>query len=151
MQIRRKTAAGSGSLPVVQLVVRQLPYYGLVRPVHESWVAVSARSIQGAAVGRIRYLLSPIFDRIYIDELHIEPEFHRQGYATSLLVQIVKACSTAGHRLPITALHEFGSASPFWDALRAGRIPGLNVTRDVRASEWEAEKWRWQAILIASA
>jgi hypothetical protein len=68
-----------------------------------------------------------------------------------LLRAIAKACSTNGHVLHVTPLHEVFGSSSFWAGLRAGQAPGLIVTQDIRVSEMDAEARRWKAVLIAGA
>ena len=137
-------------LPAVELTVTAERTYGSFVAPH-LWVTVMAHAHGGAMVGCVGYGLSPIFDRIYVDGLHIEPEFRCRGYAGSLLRAIVKACSTNGHSIPITALYEVFASSSFWAGLRAGLVPGLTVTQDVRVSEMDAEASRWKAVLIAAS
>lgn len=111
------------------------------------WQKAIGRTTEGSQmVCRVEFGVSPIFDRIYVDGLHVEPEYRRNGYATNLLLEIVDsvARSTNGRRLPITALREVWPSRPFWNALRLGQKPGLEVTRDIRIAEMSDEAKRWQ-------
>ena len=137
-------------LPAVELIVTEQRIHGSFVAPHP-WVNVAARSAGGDTIGRVGYGLSPIFDRIYVDGLHVEPEFRRRGYASSLLRAIVDVCSTNGHALPVTPLHEVFGSSSFWAGLRAGQVQGLVVTQDIRVSEMDAEARRWKAVLIAAS
>ena len=137
-------------LPAVDLLITEQRIHGSFVAPHP-WIAVAGRSMDGAIVGRVSYGLSPIFDRIYVDGLHIEPEFRRRGYASSLLREVVRACSTNGYAIPITALHEVFVSAAFWVGLRAGQASGVTVTQDVRVSEMDAEARRWRAVLIAAS
>lgn len=115
------------------------------------WQKAIGRDAEGSQiVCRAGFGVSPIFDRIYVDGLHVEPEYRREGYATSLLREIVDsvARSNNGKRLPITALCEVWSSQSFWNALRSGRKPGLEVTGDIRVAEMHDEARRWQTATV---
>jgi GNAT superfamily N-acetyltransferase len=115
------------------------------------WQRAIGRTAEGAQiVCRVEFGVSPIFDRIYVDGLHVEPEYRRKGYATSLLLEIVDsvARSNNSRRLPITALCEVWSSRSFWNALRSGQKPGLEVTRDIRVAEMPDEAKRWQPVPV---
>lgn len=109
-----------------------------------SWVNVQClRPNDSTVIGRVNFGLSPLSDRIYVDGLFIEPAFRGMGYARSMLLALARHCSGDGALIPITALHEVWASSSFWNELRAGAVPGLSVTMDVRCSEMDAEKERW--------
>jgi GNAT superfamily N-acetyltransferase len=137
-------------LPAIELIVNNRFVFGSFVAPHP-WTYVKARALEGPVVGWVGYGLSPLFDRIYVDDLYIEPEFRRVGYASSLLLAVTKACSTNGNVIPLTALHEVDASVRFWNRLRSGTVPGLVVTRDVRRTEMKAESRRWIAALVASA
>lgn len=96
-------------------------------------------------VCRVGFGVSPLLDRIYVDGLEVNEAYRRRGYASALLNALVEATSPPQTRLAITALHEVWSSNGFWEALRAGAVPGLQVTQDVRASEMDHEAQRWRA------
>lgn len=95
-------------------------------------------------VCRVGFGVSPLRDRIYVDGLAVAEPYRRQGYASALLKTMVDRMSPQGQRLPVTALHEVWASNGFWSALREGAVPGLVVTRDVRASEMAEEARRWR-------
>lgn len=97
-----------------------------------------------APICRVRFGVSPLMDRIYVDGLLVYESYRRQGYARALLAQLVDNWSPSDKRLPVTALYELWSSTSFWDALRAGAVPGLVVTRDLRVQEMADEARRWR-------
>lgn len=118
------------------------------------WQKAIGRATEGSqTVCRVGFGVSPIFDRIYVDGLHVEPEYRRKGYATSLLLEIVDSVARSNHskRLPITALHEVWTSQLFWNALRSGRTPGLEVTSDIRVAEMHDEAKRWQTVVTQTS
>lgn len=94
----------------------------------------------------VRFGVSPLHDRIYVDGLQVKPEYQRRGFATSLLLALATQASPTGAPLPITALRETRAAGGFWDKLRQRKIHGLAVTGDVRDSEMSDEAKRWTEI-----
>lgn len=109
------------------------------------WRRVNAETPEGELVGRVSYGISPLRDRIYVDGLHVEDHYRREGYGTSILTAVANACAADDKRIPMTALHETYASQNFWTKMRKGAAPGLTVTRDVRASEMADEAKRWGA------
>ena len=111
------------------------------------WLRVLGR-VEGCQqiICRVGFGVSPNNDRVYVDGLHVEREYRRKGFATSLLLAIVDTVSSSinGKKVPITALNEVHGSSAFWCSLRDGRVPGLTVTTDVRVGEMSDEASRWQ-------
>lgn len=125
------------------------------RAVHQStfvapnpWMRARGFLASGEVVCRLEFGISPINDRIYIDDLRVEASHRRQGYATALVVAVAEMHRSAGQLLSITALHETWDGLEFWGSLRRGRVAGLRVTKDVRISEMHAERQRWKVALM---
>lgn len=119
----------------------------------EPWQrAVGCSPGRPEVVCRVGFGISPLYDRIYMDGLEVDEAYRRKGYASALLTAVVDRVSPPGVRLPVTALHEVSASGAFWSALRAGAVPGLVVTKDVRVSEMdqEARRWRAQADVVVS-
>lgn len=134
-------------LPVLNVEVQlAVPQCTFVAP--NPWMRACVRLTSGEAVCRLGFGVSPINDRIYIDGLSVEASHRRRGYATALVFAVAFMHRSAGRLLPITALHEALDGHAFWDALRAGRVAGLQVTKDVRASEVNGERQRWTVALM---
>lgn len=93
----------------------------------------------------VSYGVSPLLDRVYVDELKVHEDYQRQGLARALLLQVAERASPPGRTLPVTPLCELWTSSDFWAALRAGAVPGLIVTRDVRAGDMAEEQRRWRS------
>ncbi|MFC3282012.1 GNAT family N-acetyltransferase [Litchfieldella rifensis] len=89
----------------------------------------------GTSVGIASYGVSPIFDRVYVFGLDIDPEFRRQGYGLAFLWHL--ACR---HRLPISPVKELQPAKQFWNAARRMGEAGLVVLPE---SDMDDEKERW--------
>jgi GNAT superfamily N-acetyltransferase len=137
-------------LPLVDIRIKGEFLYGSFVAPHP-WIAVQClRPEDSAVLGHVSYGVSPIFDRIYVDGLFIEPQFRGQGFARSLLLAVAQQASGDGPVLPITALHEVGTSLSFWNKLRMGAVQGLSVTMDIRLSEMNAERQRWSTISDSS-
>lgn len=148
-RIRRRSIARTASLPPVTLCVLERPGLGsFVDP--NPWFDVAMFASNGERVGRVGYGVSPLFECVYVDGLHIEPQFRDQGYASSVLLTISQQCAAGGQPLPITAMHEVGTSLGFWGKLRLGCVPGLTVTMDIRTGDHEPLRRRWRAALFAS-
>lgn len=94
---------------------------------------------------RVGFGVSPLLDRVYVDGLEVDERYRRKGYASALLKALVDKVSPPATALQVTPLHEVWAAHEFWSSLRAGAVPGLVVTTDVRASQMEQEAQRWRA------
>jgi GNAT superfamily N-acetyltransferase len=130
-------------LPIIQLTVKEEPFgSSFVAP--NPWFSASAMVASGQWVARLSFGVSPLWDRIYVDGLHVESAFRGRNYASSLLMAIAKLNGVNGVLLPITALHEVESSWAFWDRLRQGSTPGLTVTMGVEVSEMDDEARRWK-------
>lgn len=92
--------------------------------------------------------VSPLQDRIYVDCLWVHEPFRREGYASALLLGLTERVSPSEDRLAITALHEVQTSRGFWVSLRAGLVPGLTVTFDLRVPEMAQEAKRWREPLV---
>lgn len=104
---------------------------------------------QSEAICRVGFGVSPLLDRIYVDGLEVDARYRRKGYASALLKALVDKVSPPAKPLRITPLHEVWAAHEFWSSLRAGAVPGLVVTTDVRVSEMDEEAQRWRAQPVA--
>ena len=140
--------------PRSQLPHRQLPQLDLHKVGGEylrsfvapnPWIYLEGR-LPGSdtVVALVQYGISPLNDRIYVDDLKVAPAYRKQGYARSMLQTLSILCQTPGYPLmPVTPLHEAESAWSYWDDLRADNIPHLGVTREVAICEMDGEKQRW--------
>ena len=131
-------------LPLVELVqTGNFTNGSFVFP--NAWYSIQAQKPGGQVVGHVRYGVSPLNDRIYVDGLSVEREFWKSGYASSMLLAVVVQCSPAGNLMPLTPLHEVFASNGFWHKLRKGAIAGLVVTQDLRSgSEMDEEAKRWR-------
>jgi hypothetical protein len=148
-KICRPPIMRTASLPLVTLRVLERPGLGsFVDP--NPWFDVAVFASKGEQVGRVGFGVSPLFECVYVDGLHIESQFRDQGYASSVLLTISRQCAAGGQPLPITAMHEVGTSLGFWGKLRLGYVPGLTVTMDIRTGDHEPLRRRWRAALFAS-
>ncbi|MBS0380709.1 MAG: GNAT family N-acetyltransferase [Proteobacteria bacterium] len=100
---------------------------------------------QGQSVGRARYAISPLNDKVYVYELKIKRVHRRRGYGTAFLAYLANT-----NALSITPIHETHEETAFWNAARRLRAAGVTVTRDLRVGEMDAEAQRWQHLQPAS-
>lgn len=133
------------TLPAVTLIeVGRFTSGSFVEP--NPWLCCKAVAADGQHIGRVNFGVSPLGDRVYVDNLAVDADFQRKGYATSILLAVVRDSSPPSGTLPVTALHEVWASNGFWSKLRAGGVSGLTVTQDVRASEMCKEAERWKAL-----
>ena len=128
---------------VISQLRKQLPS-SYVAP--NPWIYAECFDQESAVrIARVDYGISPLRDRIYIGMIEVERSYWRQGYASSILLSIARQCSDPGQLMPITGLHEWETAAPFWDTLRRGHVQGLEVTMSVIGeSERAADRQRWK-------
>lgn len=132
-------------LPEIRLQVQERPgMASFVKP-HPWMQALAYHPLTGALIARTGYGVAPSYDRLYIGDLQVEPALRRQGYATALLAAISDHVAAEHGRLPMTPLHETGSARAFWDHMRQLAPKSLPVTHDLRGSEVDEERMRWAA------
>lgn len=113
--------------------------------------AIGRRPGDGVKVCSLTFGISPLNDRIYVDGVEVEEARRRMGYGSALLLAVARANAVDGSPLPITALCELWASNDFWTALRASKVPGLTVTRDLRPAEMDAETARWRTATRLSA
>lgn len=138
-----KASSARQLLPVRLIATDEFTDGSFVAP--NPWRRFNAETPEGELVGRVSYGISPLRDRLYVDGLHVEDHHRREGYGTSILAAVAKACAVDDKRIPMTALHETCAAQQFWTKMRKGAVPGLTVTRDVRVSEMADEAKRWKS------
>lgn len=143
-RLRTSVRRRSASLPALDVIVEVAFEQGsFVAP--QPWQRAIGRLPAGQkVVCQVGFGVSPLCDRIYVDGLAVAEPYRRQGYASALLKAVVDRMSPQSQKLPVTALHEVWASTGFWSALREGAVPGLVVTRDVRASEMAEEARRWR-------
>lgn len=134
----------SKPLPELKLVVQQAFVNGsFVAP--NAWYRAEGWIPGGVSrVCKLSFGVSPLLDRIYVDELAVKAGHLRKGYASAILLAVAQHASPAGTLLPVTALHELWTSHGFWDRLRQGRVPGLMLTQDLRVGDMEKEARRWK-------
>lgn len=98
-------------------------------------------------VGEICYGVSPLLDRVYIDDLVITQASKRRGLGQAALWQLW--CT---HRLPLTPLSQALGSGLFWATVRRRfSAAGATITQDLRNEEQDAEQLRWQNLIPESA
>lgn len=136
-------------LPVVTACCNSTDTNLFVSP--NPWLQLYFHNEDGIIVGSVGVGLSPPGDRIYVDGLYVKDYLQRQGYGSSILLAVTDYFpSNSKKRIPVTPLHEVGSARDFWRYVREGGVKGLKVTQDVRVSEMPAEKMRWAALAASN-
>lgn len=88
-------------------------------------------------LGWVSYPVSPLKDRLYVYDIHVETPYRRRGYGLAVLTELA-----ARHAVPITPVTEVGSASRFWEAMRLARA--LRVTAALTFEGFLIECGRWQ-------
>ena len=94
-------------------------------------------------IGTICYALSPLGDRLYVDNIRIAERYKRSGYGLANLWSLHQA-----HRLPIVPVQILDSdeAQAFWKkAKRVLVSAGGAVDAEMRRSQVEDERLRWWA------
>ncbi|OAS07811.1 hypothetical protein AYO08_10620 [Pseudomonas putida] len=98
-------------------------------------------------VGEICYGVSPLRDRVYIDDLVINQASKRRGLGQAALWQLWRT-----HRLPLTPLSQALGSGLFWATVRRRfSAAGATITQDLRNEEQDAEQLRWQNLVPESA
>ncbi len=99
----------------------------------------AAVDFSGQTVGWISYGISPLKDRVYINDFHISPAHQRHGLGIAALWRLWQF-----HRVSLTPLHEVGSSVGFWEkARRRFAGAGVELTKDVRTGDQSREQERW--------
>jgi hypothetical protein len=102
---------------------------------------------EGQTVGEICYGVSPLRDRLYIDELAVAKPWTGRGFAQAALWQVWRA-----HQLPLTPLMQRMDSLLFWATVRRRfAAAGVTLTQDLRNEELDAEQQRWQHLVPESA
>ncbi len=97
----------------------------------------------GQWVGWVDYGLNPLGDRLYINEIEIEPEHRRQGIALGVLWRLFQQ-----HPVPIVPIHQRGDSYAFWDRARARfAAAGGLIEEQLRACQLDEAKQRWQHLV----
>lgn len=139
----------SGPLPPIEItVVERFLQHSFVYP--NPWCEASGCTPGNKEmICRVGFGVSPLADRVYVSDLHVDELHRRRGYATALLAEVARYAGK-GIPLAVTPLHESIAAHRFWTVLRAEARDGLIVTRDVRVSEMESEQQRWRGVMLPS-
>ncbi|OZO01365.1 GNAT family N-acetyltransferase [Pseudomonas sp. IB20] len=99
--------------------------------------------VNGVAVGEVDYGINPLGDRLYINEIEVEPEHRRRGIALSVLWLLFQH-----HQLPIVPLHQRGDSFAFWSMARERlNAVGALIEDQIRTCELDAAKQRWQHLV----
>ncbi|RMV31627.1 hypothetical protein ALP12_200149 [Pseudomonas savastanoi pv. phaseolicola] len=104
---------------------------------------VARLEVEGKRVGRIDYCINPLCDRLYIDEIKVEEDYRRRGFALSALWQLWQQ-----HHLPIVPLYQLGTSGGFWHKARTRfAAAGAVIGDEIRSMEMSAEMDRWQHLV----
>ncbi|WP_299204291.1 GNAT family N-acetyltransferase [uncultured Amphritea sp.] len=124
-------------LPVISLSVSDNYYKAFTspNPDHNARIYNAAEVL----VGKTTFAVSPLYDRVYLFDIEVIPEYRRQGYATAVLRYL-----TGTYNHPITAIKELYGASDFWASARRLKEVGIIVTEPLSCSEMDHEAARWQ-------
>ncbi|RMN08416.1 MULTISPECIES: GNAT family N-acetyltransferase [Pseudomonas syringae group] len=103
--------------------------------------------VDGQRVGHVDYGINPLGDRVYIDEIDIEPNHQRQGLGLGVLWHLWLA-----HQVPIVPLYQYGNSSSFWSlARRRFSAAGAVIEDQLRTDEeMDVAKQRWQHLIPES-
>ena len=98
-------------------------------------------------VGEICYGISPLRDRLYINELEVTRSWTRRGFAQAALWQL-----WCVHQLPLTPLSQTIRSGLFWATVRRRfAAAGVTLTQDLRNEELDTEQRRWEHLVPESA
>lgn len=89
-------------------------------------------------VGTATYAISPLFDKLFLYEIKIEHSSQRRGYGFAFLYHLHRL-----YGLPIIPIHEWHTASGFWNAARRLSCIGLFVTPSMSISDLDEERKQW--------
>lgn len=107
---------------------------------------VAGIEVDGQRVGKVDFGINPLNDRVYIYDLTIAGDYRRRGLATATLWRLWST-----HQVPLVPLHEVGTAVGFWSKARKRfAAAGVDLQRDIRTADQEAEKRRWQHLVPES-
>lgn len=100
--------------------------------------------VQGQHLGYVDYGISPLNDRLYINNLQIHPEHQRQGLGLATLWVLYRT-----YQKPIVPLHQYTSSYLFWTAARKRlAAAGAPVKPELHSfTAMYAEQTRWQHLL----
>ncbi|MBF8791551.1 N-acetyltransferase [Pseudomonas monteilii] len=102
---------------------------------------------QAQTVGEICYAVSPLRDRLYIDELAVAKPWTGRGFAQAALWRLWRV-----HQVPLTPLMQRMDSLLFRATVRRRfAAAGVTLTQDLRNEEQEAEQQRWQHLVPESA
>lgn len=97
----------------------------------------------GEVIGLVDYGINPLGDRLYINKIDVHPDRQRCGYALSTLWSL-----HLEHGLPIVPISIYGTAYPFWEAVRQQfNAAGARIEDELRTAELDQEKRRWQHLV----
>lgn len=101
----------------------------------------------GHQVGTVDYSISPLQDRVYINNIEVVSAHRRQGVALGTLWHL-----WITHKLPIVPLDQATSSDGFWSrARRRFAAAGATIGEEIRGHEAaDAEKQRWQHLIPES-
>lgn len=101
-------------------------------------IKATVYSSDGAAVGRVTYAVSPLFDRLYIFDIAVHEPYRRHGFGLAIMAYLATA-----YRLPITTIKEVYSASAFWRAARLASSRSNQQIDTLSVGEMDTERARW--------
>jgi len=90
------------------------------------------------AIGKVKYAISPLIDRIYLFEIEVDSVFRRRGFGLATLISLAKT-----YGLPMTVVHPISPALLFWETARKELSNSVPMTQSLSSSEMDAEQVRW--------
>ncbi|HEY8905156.1 MAG TPA: hypothetical protein VIM63_03865 [Rhodoferax sp.] len=141
----RKLPLVASTLPLVELrTVRECYKSSFVEP-NPRIFAKGYIPGKSDAIASVNYGVSPLQNRIYVEEIKVELPYRGRGYARSILLLIVQNYPGERGLMPITPMDEWETAESFWQELREGTVPGLEVTMQINGGgERKLEQQRWR-------
>jgi hypothetical protein len=119
-------------------VIETLSYFQSVTAPNPGIKATISNEL-GTVVGYASYGISPLFDRIYLDDFKIKSEMRRRGYGFQFLCDLVHR-----HGCPIVPVHETGSSHNFWMTARERMNADTdNILPSISAYQLHQEHHRW--------
>jgi hypothetical protein len=124
--------------PRTSLKIIKTVYDGLNFAAPNPDVTATIHDSQDNLVGKVKYTISPLNDRIYLFEIKIDPLLRRRGLGLATLIRLAET-----YDLPITVIHPISSALLFWETARKELSNNILITESISSSEMDTEKARW--------
>lgn len=129
-------------LPDMQVVVdhREATRGNAYFPGFSHWCSINHA---GQRVGYLRFGISPLEDRVYLDEIEVDREHRRKGIGLATVWWLWNT-----YQVPVITVQQRGTSNGFWSksTTRFAAI-GAVVGDELRTAELNVEKQRWQHLV----